>query len=723
MLLHCTQCQLTMGGTETKPLGEFRPPAPELALAIPGFEVREEIGRGGMGIVYRAYRKSLDQEVAIKVLPQAMALDPRLLSRFRNEAKIGATLIDSHVLPVFDVQDVQGVPVIVMPLIKGTNLGNILSDRTKVKKGKAPADPHAWAMLDDRKYLDKVLPVLDQVVAGVVALHRRDILHRDIKPSNVLLDEHGNAWLSDFGLARLAGSGQGTHPGMEIGTRGYASPEQARGDEVDLRADVFSLGATLYAALTLELPFASGWIKRGAATPVLPSRRQPALGTKDYDAVLLKALEVEPTDRYGSVAEMAEDWQRVRAGLLPRAQRAGPVRRSIRAARRHPAAVVAGLAILVLFAFLGVMFLPRITGRSDAATKRDAGELIVPMPPEPAQEPALRTVHVDTEPAGARIALVPIHRLTGFPLPDKAIRPKELTPLTLKEVPAGEYLVVADVIGHGFHEVYRTVPRPKQGTVGGFPQLSSEERADGSVDFPRVNIPGAEVLKGMAFFTGGQFTMGSPEQPDAPPHQQIVPAFYLDATEVTADAFRKETQGIPKRIKNLPGKEPVRFVTFDQALNYAEKIGKRLPDEAEYEFAATNGGTTRFPWGDEDPEMTTWQFGPAGQPAFDHTKTKPPVYGLFSNVAEWTLSWHTLAPGNQAPVEQFYSPEMQVRFAGARIVRGGPFSVLGGNSDLRIRAGDGQWNPRHRHSISRDLHHPGLGFRCARSAQPRFLDR
>src|SRR5262249_8853693 len=121
-------------------------------------------------------------------------------------------------------------------------------------------------------------------------------------------------------------------------------------------------------------------------------------------------------------------------------------------------------------------------------------------------------------------------------------------------------------------------------------------------------------------------------------------------------------------------------------------------------------------------KMTTWQFGAAGTPAFDHTNTKPPVYGLFSNVAEWTLSWHTLAPGNPAPAEQFYSPEMQARFAGARIVRGGPFAVLGGKSDIGIRAGDFQWNPRHRHSISRDLHHPGLGFRCARSAQPRFLE-
>src|SRR5260370_265501 len=108
---------------------------------------------------------------------------------------MAARLTDSHVLPVFDIQEVQGVPLLIMPLIEGSDLGKIIRDRQNVKKGNHPARPHSWALLDDRSYLDHILPLLDQVVDAVTVIHQAGVLHRDIKPSNVLVDSRANLWL------------------------------------------------------------------------------------------------------------------------------------------------------------------------------------------------------------------------------------------------------------------------------------------------------------------------------------------------------------------------------------------------------------------------------------------------------------------------------------------------------------------------------------------------
>src|SRR5205823_6411677 len=114
------------------------------------------------------------------------------------------------------------------------------SHRAAVREGNRPARPHAWALLDDRAYLEQMLPVLDQVVSAVAALHRAGVLHRDIKPSNVLIDEWGKPWLSDFGLARLEEEGVGTLTGQGMGTPGYTSPEQGDGaKDLDYRTDLF----------------------------------------------------------------------------------------------------------------------------------------------------------------------------------------------------------------------------------------------------------------------------------------------------------------------------------------------------------------------------------------------------------------------------------------------------------------------------------------------------
>jgi formylglycine-generating enzyme required for sulfatase activity len=693
---------MDLTGLETELLDSAEKTRLEATLAVPGFELRGELGRGGMGIVFRAWQQSLKRWVALKVLPPALARDSYLLERFRNEAAVAAGLVDAHILPVFDIQEIQGVPIIIMPLIEGSDLERILRDRRAVRQGRAPTElPHAWASLDDRAYLNQMLPLLDHLVGAVAALHRGGVLHRDIKPSNVLVDARGGVWLSDFGLARLEEQGIGTQPGMRMGTAAYASPEQARGDEeIDFRSDLFSLGATLYEALTLELPYGKNGAEQTPISPKAPSQLQGLL-SRDFDVVLLKPLERERGQRYRSTAELQEDWKRIRAGQAPRERLAGSLRRLARAVRGHARAVTAALLLVLALGLIGALFWP-----SDSTV--------------------YRSVHLVTEPPGARVVLVPLDDDTGSPEPARAIRPTGRTPLVARRVPVGEYLVVVEVAGHGFHEVYRIVSPPQQ-TITGIGQHRHrmwQEQADGSVELPEIKIlPADEVKKGMAFFRGGTFTMGTKEIDFTPPHERDVESFYLDVTEVSVGAWKTIMKGLPTQVEGWKptDDEALRWVTFDQAVAYAEDIGKRLPDEAEYEFAATNGGQTRFPW-KKDLRINDWPLGKVGEPSFDQTPTNPPVFGLFSNVAEWTTSWNTPYPGFDPPaLPGFYSPQMQAKFRGTFVVRGGPFEVLEGNFKPNDPA-DPALNPRWRHSISRDKACKGLGFRCALSARPRYLE-
>jgi serine/threonine protein kinase/formylglycine-generating enzyme required for sulfatase activity len=675
-------------------------------LRLAGFEILGLLGRGGMGVVYRARQRSLDRDVALKCLPPALAGDPERLERFRNEARLAGSLKGAGVVPVFDVLDGDDGPVLVMQHIDGADLGSILADRQAVAEGAPAAGRHPWAVLSDVAYLKQILPVLDRLVDALTVLDQNQVIHRDIKPSNVLVERTGHVWLTDFGLARLAGEALLTLPGQRLGTSGFMSPEQWDGRaDIDSRADLFSVGATLYKALTLQLPYGRGRVAADSPLPSAPSRVQRIL-SKDFDTVLLKALAPDRADRYQSARDFQEDWHRIRQGHLPRhARPVGRLRRLARQVRRHPWAT----ASMLLLSLLGAA-------------------LVYALSPLAHDTTVYRTVRLTTEPAGARVVLVPISADSGEVLAGRAIRPAGKTPLTLRRVPAGQYLVVAEVPGHGFHEVCRTVPTSGQLTG---PQedwhLTWQEDESGLVTLPTIEIPGKDITRGMAFFQGGEFTMGSADlkirgslESLVPAHQRQVAPFYLDVTEVTVAAYRKVKGSAPTHRGPAPltDVDAVSGVPFDSAVMYAEKVGKRLPDEAEYELAATDGGKRKYPWGDTPPPQA-WIYAPAGLPPWDRSGTDPPVYGLYSGVAEWTMSWLYPYPNSPPEFHQNYNdPRFAAIHRSARVVRGGPPSVVEGRPDPE----EVSWGPRFRHGYSRDAMKPGLGFRCARSARPRFLN-
>lgn len=678
------------------------------AIEVPGFEILGEIARGGMGVVYKARQQSLDRIVAIKCLPLGFSQDSDRLARFRREAQAAARFVNKGILPVYDVLEVGAVPLLVMPYIDGTDLARIIADRVAVRQGKLSRKPHPWATLSDSDYLARILPVLDRAVEALTLLHRADVVHRDIKPSNILVDRDGHAWLSDFGLARFDGQDGLTGVGQGLGTPGFMSPEQWDGGaRVDGRADVFSMGVTLYQALTLVLPYGRERLTEDTRLPAPPTNQQPLLPA-DMNAVILRALAPDLVDRYRSSAELQGDWSRVRAGVAPRRKAPQRWRRLLRQ-RRGALAGAAGVLLALLVAF-------RLMPGGVPANEDPAG-------------PVLRTVAIATDPPGANIVFVPLDAKYGQAIPEDAVSPEDgqKTPCTLKLAP-GLYFVEAQVPGRGFHQVYRYVPTPDEqmgentdGYLARYPQSRWSERGDGTIKLASIQIPSAAVTAGMARLEGRDFTMGTMTDFDGsrPPHTVSVPTYYLDTHEVTEKEYRalqqklSPPQNLPPDLAFRPRGDayPVTKISYRDALSWAERAGKRLPTEAEYEFAATNGGHTRFPWGGSADRVTAWPFGHVGTPAWDHTDTKPPIFGLYSNVDEWTCSWRITYPG----VAEVETPRIQPNTL--RVIRGGPNSVALGTPDVKQCL----QGPRQRFLLRTDAALPGLGFRCARSARPAFL--
>jgi len=254
------------------------------------YRIIEQLGQGGMATVFKAYHPSLDRYVAVKVLHPAFKEDPNFLARFQREARIVAKLEHPHIVPVYDFSEHKGMAYLVMRYIEGETL-----------KAHLEGEPLP---------LERILEILKPVAEALAYAHEQGVLHRDIKPSNVMLTPEGGIFLTDFGLARMAQSGESTlSQDMMIGTPQYMSPEQAKGDEVDERTDIYSLGVVLFEMLTGRVPFSADTpyavVHDHIYTPLpLPTTIKPDI-LPALERVLLKALAKGKDDRYQKVTELA----------------------------------------------------------------------------------------------------------------------------------------------------------------------------------------------------------------------------------------------------------------------------------------------------------------------------------------------------------------------------------------------------------------------------------
>ncbi len=262
----------------------------EIGAQVGAYQITEKIGSGGMATVFKARQPRLDRDVAIKVMHQNISQDTNFLARFEREARIVASLDHPNIVPIYDYDEHQGQPYLVMKYVKGYTLKDILR-----------AEPIETT---------DILRVLTAVGSALEFAHKRGVLHRDIKPSNIIIDERGDAYLMDFGLARIAQSGESTMSAdVMLGTPHYISPEQAQGNkDLDARTDVYSLGIVLYEMLTGRVPFVGDTSyaiihAQITETPPPPRTINPTI-TPAVEAVVLKALSKSRDDRYSSPTEL-----------------------------------------------------------------------------------------------------------------------------------------------------------------------------------------------------------------------------------------------------------------------------------------------------------------------------------------------------------------------------------------------------------------------------------
>ncbi|MDB4475473.1 serine/threonine protein kinase [Pirellulales bacterium] len=327
----------------------FLPGSSSLPVQFGEYELLEEIGRGGMGIVYRAVQKSLQRVVAVKMLLRRDLASPADLTRFRSEAEAAAQLDHPGIVPIFEVGEHDGLPFYSMRYIEGTTLSKRLQA--------GPIPPREGAR------------ILLRVAEAVQAAHTRGVLHRDLKPSNILIDLAGKPHVSDFGLAkRLEGNQTMTHTGAILGTPCYMSPEQAAGSRGDVGpvSDVWSLGAILYQVLVDRPPFqaSSPMATLLAVLEVDPPLPRSINGqvNRDLEMIALKTLQKPQDLRYASAGHLANDLRAFLAGEPIAARQGGVLDVVSRLLREtHHAVVLENWGLLWMWHSVVVLILSVIT--------------------------------------------------------------------------------------------------------------------------------------------------------------------------------------------------------------------------------------------------------------------------------------------------------------------------------------------------------------------------
>ncbi len=344
------------------------------------YQILEEIGRGGMAVVYRGYQPSLNRNVAIKVLPPQLAFDAQFVQRFQREARAAASLSHPNIVVIHDVGVEDGLHYIVMEYLKGQTLGELIA-----QQGILPAA--------------RVVTIVEQIARALDYAHERGFIHRDIKPSNIFVGEGDRVTLTDFGIAKATADTQHlTQTGMLMGTPEYMSPEQAEGGEVDHRTDLYALGVVLYQMLVGKAPF-----RRTTPHAILyaiiheappPPRQLNAALSPAVEQVLLKALAKRPADRFNRGADMVSSLRAALAGRLPRPEAGKAPPRAAPAWWRSRLLWILGVGAVVVVIALAILLtmLPR----------GDGGQIVV----EPTTAAPEEATPAGSPPAGTVVTAV-----------------------------------------------------------------------------------------------------------------------------------------------------------------------------------------------------------------------------------------------------------------------------------------------------------------------------
>jgi serine/threonine protein kinase/tetratricopeptide (TPR) repeat protein len=332
--LYCGKCAAPLkSGEGVSVTKTFVTPADRLqegTILAGKYRIVEELGRGGMGVVYKAEDTKLKRTVALKFLPPELTHIPEVHERFTREAQAAAALDHPNICTVYEFDQAEDMNFISMAYIEGQSL------RKKIESG--PLE------------LEEALKIAAQVAEGLQEAHKKGVVHRDIKSANIMVTERGQAKIMDFGLARMSGTTLLTQEGTAMGTIAYMSPEQARGEAVDHRTDIWSLGVVMYEMLTGKMPF-KGEHEQAVVYSILKEKPDPITNIKSdipapIEQVVSKALEKNLDDRYQGVEELLDDLRSISAGIVPEEIKTRLRKEKLR--KRKKAILYAGAACLVI---------------------------------------------------------------------------------------------------------------------------------------------------------------------------------------------------------------------------------------------------------------------------------------------------------------------------------------------------------------------------------------
>jgi len=620
------------------------------------------LGQGGMSAVYKGVDPNLRRPVAIKLIHAHLATDFEFVSRFEEEAAAVAQLRHPNIIQVYDFNHDGGTYFMVMEFVAGESLfqrlSSLHSQGQRLPQGEA-------------------IRLISTVCDAVQYAHDRQIIHRDLKPANVMINPTGQPILMDFGIAKIVGGVKHTATGAMVGTPSYISPEQVRGQSLDQRADIYALGIMLYEMLAGRVPFDAD----SALSVMLMHINEPVpdihlLNRNVPDglvAIVEKALAKDPNDRFQSARQMASALR----PYLPPVQRTDtlpPVRVKPTPVREQQNTLPPTI--------LPTNFGPTPTGLVERPRNNFWPVVLI---------------------VGVVLALgLLVASVLGIAIGSRFFGNHTPTQAALITQSVTQVVSQTQVI------------QPTNTSVAAQPSATPPVVVVEDTPLPPTVAPTAAVIPvpdGMSLVPSGFFQMGSDDKPDQQPiHPVLLDAYYIDTTEVTNAQYRACVQSgactAPNSSDlNNPSFDtfPVFGVSWDQANAFCQAQGKRLPTEAEWEFAAAGPDSLLFPWGNDFvlnlSAASTDNLQPVG--SFPGGASPFKVLDMAGNAAEWVADSYAADFYANAPARN------PVNTTGnEQVYRGGGF----GNPDPALYTTHRRW---HKPAGFNDT---DIGFRCAKDA-------